>query len=195
MNPRNESSLPLQPDRETLETLRKRAIALASKDGAAGAVGASGSAAETQAVEMLEFRLANERYAVETRLVRAVYPLKNLTAIPCTPDFVRGVVNLRGQITTVISLEHFFNLPEQGLTDLHRIVLVGNDEMELGLLADVSVGVVQVDMASIQRDLQNLAAWGGKYVQGVTQDGLIVLDMDGILSDPGLLVNEEVGSR
>src|SRR5688500_5335816 len=52
--------------------------------------------------EVLEFLLAYERYAIETRYIREVYPLKDLTPVPCTPALVLGVINVRGQILSVI---------------------------------------------------------------------------------------------
>src|SRR5687768_2140813 len=64
-------------------------------------------------LEVLEFRLAQERYALETRYVREVYPLKDLTRLPCTPPFVLGIVNVRGRITPVIDIKKFFDLPDE----------------------------------------------------------------------------------
>lgn len=64
--------------------------------------------ADTQ-LEVLEFRLAQERYAVETRHVREVCPLKDLTPLPCTPPFVLGVVNVRGCILPVLDLKIFLS--------------------------------------------------------------------------------------
>jgi len=66
------------------------------------------AAAADTLFELLEFRLAQERYAVETRYVREVYPLKDLTPLPCTPPFVLGVVNVRGHILPVLDLKKFF---------------------------------------------------------------------------------------
>src|SRR4029077_20843283 len=79
-------------------------------------------------LEVLEFRLAQESYAIETRYVREVYPLKDLTPLPCTPPFVLGIVNVRGRILPVIDLKKFFDLPERGLNGLLRIIVIeGND--------------------------------------------------------------------
>ena len=82
-------------------------------------------------LELLEFRLASERYAVESRLVQEVHPLRDLTPLPCTPPFVLGIVNVRGRILPVLDLKKFFDLPERGLTDLHRIILVRGNDLEL----------------------------------------------------------------
>jgi purine-binding chemotaxis protein CheW len=140
-------------------------------------------------IELLEFRLADERYAVEAACVQEVHPLKALTPLPCTPPFVVGVVSVRGQIVTVIDLKRFFGLPERGLTDLHRIVLVG--EGEIGLLADMTVGLGHVKREALQPPLPTLAGIGADYVKGITPDGLVVLDIPRILSDPRMVVDEQ----
>lgn len=152
---------------------------------------ASEGAAPQALIEVLEFRLADERYAIETAFVHAVHPLRNLTEVPCTPPFVLGIVNLRGHIVTVVNLKKFFGLPEQGLTDLHRIVLVGDGEIEFGLLADVSVGVHLIAPAALHAAPPGLAGSGAHHVRGITADSLVVLDMAGILADPRMLVDEQ----
>src|SRR5579871_2634589 len=95
-------------------------------------------------LDLLEFRLASERYGLETRYVHEVHPLRELTPLPCTPEFMLGIVNVRGRILPVLDLKKFFQLPDQGLTDLHRIIHLRGNGLELGLLADVMVGVRRV---------------------------------------------------
>src|SRR5882757_6351764 len=101
---------------ETERILRARAQVLARPP--------SSAPVPSTMLELLEFRVASERYALETRHVQGVYPLRELTPLPCTPPFVLGIVNVRGRILPVLDLKKFFELPEQGLTDLHRIILV-----------------------------------------------------------------------
>lgn len=143
-------------------------------------------------LELLEFRLAQERYAVETRFVQEVYPLRDLTPLPCAPPFIRGIVNVRGRILTVLDLKRFFDLPEKGLTDLHRVILLRGHGMEIGLLADIALGVRQVATDSLQPTLPTLNGIRAEYLKGVTEEPLIVLDADRILADPGIIVREEV---
>lgn len=166
------------------QILRARARALARPPESAAVAEAS--------LEVLEFRLAQERYALETRYVREVHPLKNLTPLPCTPPFVLGIVNVRGRILPVLDLKKIFDLPENGLTDLHRIILVSGNDLELGLLADVSVGVRSIPVDSLQASLPTLTGIGAEYLKGVTAERLVVLDMGRILADPRIIVNEEV---
>jgi purine-binding chemotaxis protein CheW len=145
-------------------------------------------------LELLEFRLASERYALETRHVQDVHPLRDLTPLPCTPAFVLGIVNVRGRILPVLDLKKFFDLPEHGLTDLHRIILVRGNDLEFGLLADVIVGVRRVAAVSLQPSLPTLTGIRAEYLKGIGEDRLVVLDVERILADPKLIVHEEVES-
>lgn len=143
-------------------------------------------------LQLLEFRLARESYALETRHVREVYPLKNLTPVPCTPSFVLGIVNVRGRITPVIDIKKFFDLPDQGLTDLHSVILLRSNDLELGLMADVVVGVRTIPLDSLQPTLPTLTGIRADYLKGVTAQRLVVLDLDRLLADPKIIVQEEV---
>ena len=179
---KDETRIPAAPDARQI--LRARAQALARPPERAAVAAAS--------LELLEFRLANECYALETRYVREVYPLKNLTPLPCTPPFVLGIVNVRGRILPVLDLKKFFELPEEGLTDLHRIILVQGHDLELGLLADVIAGVRTIPVDSLQPSLPTLTGIRAEYLKGVTAERLVVLDLDRILADPKIIVQEEV---
>ena len=143
-------------------------------------------------LEVLEFRLAQERYAVETRYVHEVRPLKDLTPLPCTPPFVLGIVNVRGHILPVLDLKTFFDLPQNGLTDLHCIILVRERDLEFGLLADVIVGVRSIPVESLQASLPTLTGIRSDYLKGVTAERLVVLDLARLLADPRILVHEDV---
>jgi purine-binding chemotaxis protein CheW len=178
----DDTRMPATPDAKRI--LRARAQALARQPERAATAEAS--------LELLEFRLAGESYALDTRYVREVYPLKNLTPLPCTPGFVLGIVSVRGRILPVLDLRKFFDLPEQGLTDLNRIVLVQGNDLELGLLADVIVGARTIPVHSLQPSLPTLTGIRSDYLKGVTAERLVVLDLDRILADPKIIVHGEV---
>jgi len=144
--------------------------------------------------EVLEFLLAYERYAIETRYVREVYPLKDLTPVPCTPRFVLGVINVRGQILSVIDIKKFFDLPEKGLTDLNKVIIVNSDSMQLGVLADVILGVREIAEEDIQPSLPTLTGIRAEYLIGVAKERLVVLDARKLLSDGNIVVQEEVAT-
>ena len=166
------------------EMLRSRARALAQE--------ATSSATTVAALEVIEFGLAHERYAIEAAYVREVQPLEDLTPLPGTPPFVAGIVNVRGRILPVIDIKKFFDLPDAGITDVHKILLVHTDEMELGILADTVVGVKSIPMDTMQSSLPTLTGLREEYLKGVTAERLVILDVARILHDPGIIVHEEV---
>ena len=118
--------------------------------------------------------------------------MEELTPVPCTPAFIRGLVNVRGRIFPVIDLKKFFDLPEQGITDLHRILLVQTADMEFGLLADTIAGVRKIPLAAIQPSLPTLTGIRAEYLRGVTADRLVILDAAALLGDRRIIVHEEV---
>jgi purine-binding chemotaxis protein CheW len=143
-------------------------------------------------LDVVEFALAQERYAILTDAVREVYPLKDLTPLPCCPGFLLGIVNVRGQILPVIDIKKFFELPEQGITDLNKVIIVHGEQMDLGILADVVIGVREVPLEALEPSLPTLVGIREEYLKGITPDRLVILDAEKILSDPKIIVNEEV---
>ena len=141
-------------------------------------------------VEVVEFGLAEERYALELGGVAEILPLDQLTPLPGTPGFLAGIINVRGRIVAVVDLKEFFELPAKGITDLHRVILLRQDDFELGVLADYVAGTRSVPVAALQPALPTLTGIRSEYLKGVTAAGLIVLEAQRILSDPKLLVND-----
>jgi purine-binding chemotaxis protein CheW len=168
---------------EAGKILRKRAQALAQVP--------PPPAADT-VLELLEFGLAAEPYAIERRYVQEVHPLRDLTPLPCTPAFILGIVNVRGRIVPVLDLRKFFELPERGLTDLHRTIIVRGHDLEIGLLADVIIGINAVPAERLQVSLPTLTGIRADYLKGVADGRLVVLAVERILSDPKIIVHEEV---
>lgn len=144
-----------------------------------------------ESLELLVLMLARETYGVETRHVREVFPLTDLTPLPCTPAFVLGIVNLRGEILSVIDLRRFFDLPERGLTDLNKVVVLESDAMSFGILADSLLGVRRVRSAEIQPALPTLTGIRERYLRGVTGDRMVVLDAEKLLADDEIVVRGE----
>ena len=147
---------------------------------------------DAERIEILAFCLAGETYGVETCHVREVCQLKDLTGVPCTPPFVAGVINLRGQILAIVDLRKFFELPAQGLTELNRVIVLRDSENELGLLADSIDGVRALTASDLQEGLPTLTGIREKFFKGITGQMLAVLDGRRLLADAGLKVNEQV---
>lgn len=167
---------------ENKKILRKRAQALAFK---------IEEKKDEEQMGVVEFSLATEKYAIESIWVSEVYPLKEFTYVPCTPQFVLGIMNVHGRIISVIDLKKFFGLAEKGLSSLNRVVIISNKKMEFGILADAVLGAISIPKAHIQPVLSSLSGIKAEYLMGVTPE-LIVLDARKILSDNNIVVHEEV---
>ncbi len=173
---------PAQPQ-DTLAILRARARAFAREP--------ERETAEAT-IEVVEFSLADERYALETACIAEVYPLEDLMPLPCTPAFVLGLVNVRRRIFPVLDLKRFFDLPEQGITDLHRILLVDAQGQKFGIVADAIAGVRQIPLSHLQPALPTMNGIRVEYLKGITPDRLVVLNGNAIAADRRILVHEEV---
>jgi len=146
-------------------------------------------------LEVVEFLLAGERYGIEPDHVREIFPLKTLTPVPGAPAFVLGVTNLRGAILSVIDLKKFFDLPDEGLTDLTKVIVLQSDAMEFGILADAVVGSRSISKEDIQPPLPTFSDIREKYLKGVTEGRLAILDAERILCDEAIVVHQEVQSK
>ncbi len=147
--------------------------------------------ATQEALEVVEFLLANERYGIEVPYVREVYPLKEFTPLPGTPPFVLGIINVRGQILSIIDLKKFFDLPERELTDLNRVIIIHNDHMQFGILADTILGVRAIPFTELQPLLPTLTGIREEYLRGITGERVVILDAQKLLLDKKILVHEE----
>jgi len=169
---------------ETKRILKARARTLAQEP--------AKEEADDDTIEVVEFVLAYEQYAVETRYVREIYPLQHLTPLPCTPAFVLGIVNVRGEILSVIDLRKFFDLPEKGLTDLNKVIVLRSEHMVFGILADAVIGARRIRLAGIQPSLPTLTGVREAYLKGVTAERTVILDAEKLLADETIVVQEQV---
>jgi purine-binding chemotaxis protein CheW len=164
------------------EVLRARAKVLAQRPEQA----ASGAGW----LPVVEFRLAYENYAVEARYVREICPLKDLRPLPGTPPFVLGLINVRGQILSVVDIKKFFDLPEKGLTDLNKVLILKSSQMEIGILADAVLSLRSIAPGDLEAPVPTLTGIRASFAKGVTRGPMVLLDVEKILSDPRVLVDE-----
>jgi purine-binding chemotaxis protein CheW len=150
------------------------------------------NAAEGEQIEIVEFLLADERYAIESAYIGEVYPLKDLTPLPCAPPFVLGIINMRGKIISIIDLRIFFEISNKGLSDLNRVIVLHDGTMEFGILADAIINARWISRTTLLPSLPTLTEIRAEYLMGVTPERLVVLDGGKILSDRKLVVHDEV---
>jgi purine-binding chemotaxis protein CheW len=174
----------LTPGSEEKNILHARAVALARDSIQVAFDG-------TQ-IEVLEFMLSDETYAIETVYVHEVLPLKELAPLPGIPSFVLGIINLRGQILSVVDLKEFFGLSFKGLTELNKVIILQSADIEFGLLVDSVIGMRVFAASELEQAIPTITGIGAEYLKGVTRDHLIVLAADKILSDSRMKIYEEV---
>lgn len=170
---------------EAKRLLEERALALAQEP--------AREKSADEGIEVVEFILAHERYAITSEHVREAYPLEELTPLPCTPPFVLGIINLRGEILSIIDIKKFFDLPEKGLTDLNKVIVLESDGMVFGIVADAIGGVRRIRHADIQPSLPTLTGIREEYLRGVSAERMVILDGAKLLADERLVVQEHVG--
>ena len=142
-------------------------------------------------LEVVAFLLGQEKYGVQTRYVREVCPMNELTPLPGTPPFVLGIVNVRGQVLSVIDIGKLFDLPQRGVGDLDRVIVLQYGGMELGILGNSILGVEQVPADELQTTLPTLTGLRGEYLKGVARDRMAILDGTRLLADENIIVREE----
>jgi purine-binding chemotaxis protein CheW len=121
--------------------------------------------------EVVEFVLGARHYAVHTAHVVEVRALNTLTPLPCVPRFVSGIMSVQGRIIAVIDLKTLLDLPESGLTDLNKVIILRHADMEFGVLADSIVG--------------------GRWLPASESGTLTLLDVPGLAGDPRFTIDAE----
>ena len=170
-----------KPDRAEKEAVlkaRAKAMAAAAED----------ERDDGSILEVVEFSINEEKYGVESVHIHEVFPLKELTEIPGVPDFVLGVVNVRGQIVSVIDIRKFFDMPEKGFSDLNRIIILRSATMEFGILADEVLGVRRIPQAETLSTLPTLTGVRQEYLKAVSKDRTVILDGMKLLSDSTIVI-------
>lgn len=151
----------------------------------------------TDSAAVLALKIGTGEMGIPLIHVREVWPLQNWSPIPCTPAFIVGAINLRGRIFSLMDLGRFLGdqdrtPPEQG----YAILVEGQDQsggiMELCLLADDLPLVHHLSLKTLQPGDNLISARMQPYVQGVTQEMLVVLNLVHLLADPAILVHEEI---
>ncbi len=157
------------------ERLHQRALAYAAPPAKVEAL--------EDAKTVLVFMLGEERYGIDVMTVRSVRTITHITRVPGTPAFYPGVVNVRGQIVTVMDLRLLFDISiadEKSPPD--ELIVAHSNQLEIGLLAHDVEGVMTVPQADIE-SVDNI-----RYALGVTTERLVLLDIERLFEDSRLIV-------
>ena len=162
---------------------------------------------------LLLLRLGREIYGIDAQYVFNVKPAELITYVPRVPEWVAGVVNLRGRIFSVVDLRRFFGLPAAEIKEgddsgygerVDHLVVVETPDMEIALLVDDVLTVEPLPASRIQDTSGTVRGLRPEYVRGVVtrvgedadteENGsmVVVLDLLALLADERLVVHEEI---
>lgn len=147
----------------------------------------------TETVQYLTFKLADEIFAFDVAKVREILELTSITKVPQTPDFMRGVINLRGSVVPVIDLRLNFGMActEQTVNTCIIVVEVnlGGETVVLGVLADSVQEVVEMEPGLIEPPPQLGTKLNTEFIKGmgkVENNFVMILDIDKVFSSNDL---------
>jgi purine-binding chemotaxis protein CheW len=142
-----------------------------------------------ETLEVVTFALAAERYAIETQYVRAVVRMVDLTPVPGAPAFVAGITNYRGQLLCVVDLRSVFEPSTTGPTGSSRLIVLGVERVEFGVLADRVDAILRLPASEVLPLSGSVAGVGREYLRGVSRDAMMVVDGGLLLEAAGLFVD------
>ncbi len=126
--------------------------------------------------QFVEFKLGDEDYGIDILQVKTIERMMPITRVPKAPQFVEGVINLRGEIVPVIDLKKRFDLPLSETTDSTRIIIVSIDDITVGMIVDSATEVIQLSQDDIEPAPPITGSIDANYLDGVGKiDGRLLI--------------------
>ncbi len=139
-----------------------------------------------EVLQWVTFQLDRETYGINVMQVQEVLRYTEIAAVPGAPDYVLGIINLRGNVVTVIDTRSRFGLQPAEVSDNSRIVIIEAEKQVIGILVDSVAEVVYLRASEIDVAPSVGTEESAKFIQGVSnRDGelLILVDLNKLLSD------------
>ena len=136
------------------------------------------------ATKYIVFKLKDQSFGVNVQQVISIERVQEITQVPRTSDFIKGLMELRGETTPIIDLKERLQLAETNTTDESRILVVSVMDMQVGLIVDEATEVKDVDQTMIHPAPKLVAGVHNTFLKGVAKiDGnlLILLDLERII--------------
>jgi purine-binding chemotaxis protein CheW len=118
-------------------------------------------------VQLVVFKLGKEEYSVSILQVQEIKRITDITRVPHTPEYIKGVINLRGSVLPVIDLKKRLNLPQQVSTEDTRIIIVKVDELSVGMIVDAVSEVMTINQENIDSPDVVAGSVAASYLSGV----------------------------
>ena len=142
--------------------------------------------ADDPILQWVTFRLDGETYGINVMQVQEVLRYTEIAPVPGAPAYVLGIINLRGNVVTVIDTRHRFGLTSADVTDQTRIVIIESDSHVVGILVDAVAEVVYLRESEIETAPNVGNEESAKFIQGVCNKNdqlLILVELDKLLTD------------
>ncbi|GIB58251.1 purine-binding chemotaxis protein CheW [Vibrio cholerae] len=139
-----------------------------------------------EVLQWVTFQLEEETYGINVMQVREVLRYTEIAPVPGAPDYVLGIINLRGNVVTVIDTRSRFGLMQGEITDNTRIIVIESERQVIGILVDSVAEVVYLRSSEIDSTPSVGTDESSKFIQGVSnRDGklLILVDLNKFLTD------------
>lgn len=140
---------------------------------------------DDQVLQWVTFRLDGETYGINVMQVQEVLRYSEIAPVPGAPSYVLGIINLRGNVVTVIDTRHRFGLPAGEVTDNTRIVIIETDNHVIGIMVDSVAEVVYLNQSEIESAPNVGNEESAKFIQGVCHKNdelLILIDLNKLLT-------------
>ncbi|SDJ99695.1 chemotaxis protein CheW [Sediminibacillus albus] len=123
------------------------------------------------------FQLKEQQYGVDIQQVRSIERLQDVTEVPNTSDFIKGIINLRGEVIPIIDLKERLNIGNQAHTIETRVLIIDIENVTAGLIVDEAKDVVDIDPSIIDPAPQMVSGIDQEYIKGVAklEAGLLIL--------------------
>ncbi len=138
----------------------------------------------TGTMQLVSFRLAQEEYGIEITKVQEIILMGEITRVPQTPDYIKGLINLRSTVIPIVDLRLRFGLSQEDPTDETRIMVVNVAGKTIGIIVDAVSEVLRISHDQIAPPPPTVAGLGQEYLTGLVKLEsrlLILLDIDRIL--------------
>ncbi len=139
-------------------------------------------------IQVVAFKLRQEEYGFSILNVQEIKGLTDITRVPFAPDFIKGVINLRGSVLPVIDLKKRLGLQQAPYTDSTRIVIVQVEDISVGMIVDAVTEVLTIDAEHIDATKSISDSDNSRFINGIGKidDRLIImLNLDEIIALPG----------
>ena len=140
-----------------------------------------------EGIQVVAFKLRDEEYGLSILNVQEIRNLTDITRVPFSADFIKGVINLRGSVLPVIDLKQRLGLEQMPYTEKTRIVTVTVDDWHVGMLVDAVTEVITIDDKPVDPKKSLNGKENGKFISGIgNMDGrlIIMLDLHEIIGIP-----------